>query len=172
MRRGRRTQLGDGLQRMVTSLGGKEHADKALVANVWAVAVGTEVARHTYVRGVRRGELMVAVDSPVWAAQLQAMGEQLKDRLNEEIGREAVRTIRFSVTREVESERAQREGEAETARGYGGDRVAPEPLSAEEMDEAESLVAGIESGPLRDAALRAIIAEKQWQKGARDKGHR
>ena len=62
--------------------------------------------------------------------------------------------------------------EADTARGYGGDRVAPEPLSAEEMVEAEGLVADIESGPLRDAALRAIVAEKQWQKGARNKGRR
>jgi hypothetical protein len=155
---------------MVTSLGGREHADKAAVANVWAAAVGPEVARHTYVRGVRRGELVVAVDSHTWSAQLQAMGEQLKDRLNEEIGKTAVHRIRFEVSSAVDEERSQRQGVADTARGYGGDRVVPEELSDEEMEHAESLVADIESGPLREAALRAIVAEKQWQKGAREQG--
>jgi hypothetical protein len=160
------TTVGQGLQKMVKGLGGKDHADKAAVASAWTAATGEEVARHTHVRGLRRGELLVVVDSPVWATQLQAMGDQLKDRVNEEIGRTAVRSVRFNVSSEVQKERDREAAQGETARGYGGERVEPQPLSEVEMKHAESLVADIENEELREAALRALVAEKEWQKGA------
>jgi hypothetical protein len=163
-------RLDSGLRRLVTSLGGREHAEKAAVANAWAEAVGPEVARHTSVRGVRRGELLVSTDSSAWAGQLQAMSDQLRDRVNEEIGRESVRRIRFSASPMVAHEHEQREYEESAKRGYGGRKVEPRELSEQEMEQAEALVEDIESDALREAALRAIVAEKEWQKAAEEQG--
>ena len=165
MRRGRSVSLGSGLQRMVTSIGGREHTDKAKVAQVWGEAVGAEVAKHTRVKGVQRGRLLVAVDSSVWATQLQVMSERLKECINEEIGRELVRTIRFTVTQDVEQDRAEESKVEQARRGYGGKRVDPVSLTKEEMRAAEALVKDVKTDSLREAALRAIVAEKEWQKG-------
>ena len=165
-RRGGIKTLGSGLSKLVGSLGGREHADTAAVASVWEHSVGQDVARHTFVRGVRRGELLVAVDSPVWATQLQAMSEELRGRINEEMGKELVRTTRFTVSRKVAEERAQADREERAARRYGGERVAPAPLDESEMGEARTLVADIDDPDIRAAALRAIVAEKEWEKGA------
>lgn len=165
MRRGRSTSLGSGLQRAITSLGGREHADKARVAQVWQTAVGEEVARHTYVKGVERGRLMVAVDSSVWATQLQVMSDRLKECINEEIGRELVRTIKFNVSQAVEKDRAEEARTEQARRGYGGQTVTPIELSKDEMRAARKLVEDIENPEIKDAALGAIVAEKEWEKG-------
>ena len=159
--------LGSGLGRLVNSLGGREHADKAAVIAAWDRSVGPDVAKHTYVKGVRRGELLVDVDSPVWAAQLQAMSEELRSRVNEEVGKELVRKTRFNVSRTVGRERERLAREDDTARGYGGEKVEPAPLDEEEMRQAELLVSNISDADLRAAALRALVAEKEWEKGAR-----
>jgi len=159
--------LGSGLGRLVNSLGGKEHADMAAVAAVWERSVGADVAKHTYVKGLRRGELIVSVDSNTWATQLQAMSGELRDRVNEEIGKELVRSLRFPVSRAVAEEREQARREEGAARRYGGTRVEPAPLDEGEMEQARLLVGDVEDPDLRAAALRALVAEKEWEKGAR-----
>jgi hypothetical protein len=165
MRKGRAISLGAGMQRMVTSIGGREHADKAKVTQVWLGVVGEQVAKHTAVRGVDRGRLLVDVDSSVWATQLQIMSDQLREGVNAEIGRRLVRTIVFRVSQEVEKNQSMRDDEQAARRGYGGDKVQPRPLAEGERRAAEDLVADVQNQGLREAILAAIVAEKEWQKG-------
>ena len=73
---------------------------KREAAQVWAVwedAVGAKVAAHAKPLRLRNGVLTIAVDSPAWHHQLQALQERLLDQLRDHLGRDAVKTLRFRV---------------------------------------------------------------------------
>ncbi len=65
------------------------------LAALWAGTVGEEVARHTEPLYLRDGRLVVATSSSVWAQSLDLMGEQLRGALNDALGDDVVREIRF-----------------------------------------------------------------------------
>ena len=63
----------------------------------WAQAVGVPVAGHTSAVDIRRGELLVKVDHPVWSHQLSLLKSALMVKLNEVVGAPVVSDIRFSL---------------------------------------------------------------------------
>ena len=67
-------------------------ADHALWAH-WDAVVGPTVARHARPARLRRGVLVVAVDSPAWMQELQFLKHELRDRLNARLGRPVVRDV-------------------------------------------------------------------------------
>jgi predicted nucleic acid-binding Zn ribbon protein len=66
----------------------------AEVQRVWEQAVGDVVAAHAEPTGERDGVLVVTCEAAVWAQELDLMGPELVGRLNEALGREAVRSLR------------------------------------------------------------------------------
>ena len=77
------------------ALGRKKQS--AEVWGIWEDAVGTKIAAHARPLRLRNGVLTVAVDSAAWHHQLQALQEQLLDKLRMHLGRDAVKTLRFRV---------------------------------------------------------------------------
>ena len=67
-------------------------ADHALWAH-WDTVVGPTLARHARPARLRRGVLVVAVDSPEWMQELQFLKHELRDRLNARLGRPVVRDV-------------------------------------------------------------------------------
>jgi predicted nucleic acid-binding Zn ribbon protein len=67
-------------------------ADHALWAH-WEAVVGPTLARHARPERMRRGVLLVAVDSAEWMQELQFLKHELRDRLNARLGRRGVREI-------------------------------------------------------------------------------
>ena len=63
-------------------LGRRMPAERRLAA-VWPDVVGPEVARNAQPRTLRRGRLVVATSSSVWAQTLQHMAGEILPRLNE-----------------------------------------------------------------------------------------
>jgi len=59
----------------------------------WEAVVGATLARHARPRELRRGVLVVAVDSPEWMQELQFLKHELGERLNARLGRTAVRRV-------------------------------------------------------------------------------
>lgn len=159
------TSLGDGLRRIMSRLDREGHMTTAAVIDVWDRIVGDDIATHTTIEGLRGSELLVAVDSPIWANELQAMAGHLVARLQEELGQTPIRSIRFTVTRAVSARRSQERAEQEAEQRYGGPTVTPEPLSEEELEAVKRSVANIENESLRDAALRATVRDLEWKKG-------
>lgn len=168
------TNLGEGLRRLLKQMDKGGHLTTARIIEVWDSLVGPEIAGHTQIQGVRDGQLLVYVDSPVWANELQAMAGQLLERLQIELGENPIRSMRFTVTKSVSRARAEQESVARSERRYGAEHVDPEPLSPEELAAVERSVAGIENEKLRDAALRATIRDLEWKKGQErnNAGHR
>jgi len=159
--------LGEGLHDVARSLGGKQFQVQARIASEWARVVGREIAQHTHVSGLRSGELMVAVDSSVWATELSAMGTHLLERLNQALGQTAVKSVRFTVSNTVARAREEDEREEQARDRYGDKHVPPEPLTADELARLEELFADVRDERLREAALRAAVRDLEWKKGKR-----
>lgn len=67
------------------------------VTSCWAEVVGPEIARQVRPQLVRRGELVVSVDHPAWATELELAGSAVLSRLAEALGEEAPRSLSVRV---------------------------------------------------------------------------
>jgi predicted nucleic acid-binding Zn ribbon protein len=86
-------RLGDVLRAALARLpAAAELADYAVWAH-WDAVVGAAVAQHAQPRRIRRGVLLVEVDSVEWMHQLQFLKHELRDRLNARLGRTGVREV-------------------------------------------------------------------------------
>lgn len=164
-RRSKAVSLGDALKSYVGRLDKEGKLKQAQVIDLWESMVGDRIVAHTKAQGLRDGELLVAVDSSVWANELSSMSEHLRVRLNKKIGQEEVRSIRFTVSQSVEKEQRELDELKAAECRYGGSRIAPIPLSPEERAAVETSVAEIEDEALRETALRATIRDLEWKKG-------
>ncbi|MGI5940546.1 MAG: DUF721 domain-containing protein [Thermoleophilia bacterium] len=63
------------------------------IADMWADAVGDEIAANAHPVQLRGGRLVIAASSSAWAQTLQLMNEDIRARLNERLGSEAISTI-------------------------------------------------------------------------------
>lgn len=164
-RESRAITVGDALRSYVKRLDVSGKLREAAVIDAWPTVVGDRIGAHTRLAGLRSGELFVGVDSPVWANELSAMSESLRVSLNQELGEELVRAVRFTVSREVEQELTIAQQEADADRRYGGDRIEPIQLTPEEKRAIENSVMEIADEGLREAALKATIRDLEWKKG-------
>jgi predicted nucleic acid-binding Zn ribbon protein len=71
----------------------------AEVQRVWPQAAGPAVAPHGEPWAERDGEVLVACPQAVWAQELDLMSEAIVARLNEALGRPAVRGLRVQARR-------------------------------------------------------------------------
>ena len=69
----------------------------AAVQAVWAEVVGERVAASARPVSERDGAVTVACSDPVWAQELDLMGEQLERGLRAHLGEDAPRSLRFRV---------------------------------------------------------------------------
>lgn len=60
----------------------------------WVDIVGPDVAQHAEPSSLRSGLLRVRTDSPVWATEISYLGEEIRRRANELLGRELVAEVR------------------------------------------------------------------------------
>lgn len=145
---------------------GKRHSASAV--NAWAEVVGSEVSAHTQGFALREGgELVVFVDSGAWANQLTLMSAELIARLNAHIGDQAVRALRFNVSRRVQEGVSAAALESEVDEFYAIDTTNPVTLSELERAQVEAMAASIKDDRLREAALRVMISDLELKKGRR-----
>lgn len=74
-------------------------APKTLLASVqaaWAEACGAAIAAEAQPVSEREGTITVACRSATWAAELDLMQEELRERLNRTLGEERVSGLRFT----------------------------------------------------------------------------
>lgn len=165
-RRASETPLGAALSAYVRRLDrGGGHLASARVTEAWPQAVGADIARHTAGIFLREGELVVYVDSPVWATELTALAEPLRKALNTTLGEELVRATRFTVSKKVSSERQRERHEQETEDFYAEDKVEPVPLGKAEVEQVRKSASVIKDEELREAAIRATVKDLEWKRG-------
>lgn len=170
MTRGKQTDLARALESLSKKLDQKSHGRylQAAVLPAWEKVAGPSVTKHTARAHLRDGELVVYVDSPVWATELSALSGPYREAMNQELGRNAVRTVRFAVSRKVEMDRVVTEHEANTEEFYKPDTTVPVPLTAAERAQVEESAAHIPDKELREAVVKATVAGMEWRKGRKD----
>jgi predicted nucleic acid-binding Zn ribbon protein len=89
----RPSRLGDVLKSLLARLpAGNELADYDLWMH-WDDALGTPLAAHARPHRLRRGVLVVAVDSSEWMQEVQFLKHDIRARLNARLGREVVKGV-------------------------------------------------------------------------------
>ena len=78
---------------MVDAFGMREKMDELDITSAWDNVVGGMVARHTVSVRLRRGRLVVRVDSAPLRQELGFMRDALKEILNKRAGRPVVEEI-------------------------------------------------------------------------------
>ena len=63
--------------------------------NLWPIVVGKKIAENTTIQDVKHGVLIVRVDSPVWAQELQFQKKEVLFKINKTLGKKTIKDIRF-----------------------------------------------------------------------------
>lgn len=71
--------------------------DDARIWEVWEEAVGPAIAKNARPSWIKNQRLRVSVSNSVWLQELEFAGENIKERLNRMLEREAVKTITFRI---------------------------------------------------------------------------
>lgn len=99
--RERPSRLGDVLRSALARLPvAAELADYGVWVH-WDATVGSTLARHAQPARLRRGVLVVRVDSAEWMHELQFLKHDLRERLNARLGRPAVREVFLALATET-----------------------------------------------------------------------
>lgn len=159
--------IGELVRSFVDGLGPRDRTRmvEAGVATWWAAAIPPEIARHTIGAALRDGELVVQVDSPVWAAELSAMSEQLRMLIEEASGTDTVRSVRFTVSRRVAMAKQDDRDRDEYDAFYEPEDVQPVPLTPQERSQVEHAAEQIDDAELREAFVEAMVTDMELDKG-------
>lgn len=167
MRKKKGVSLGDALgelsERLDKRSGGGLSQTRA--ANAWSKVAGETVLSHTTGAHLREGELFIYVDSPAWATELSALSEKYREAIEQEIGQGRVRAVRFSVSVRADKEKAFRRLEEQVEEFYRPDTTPAVPLTEQERAQVEASAAVIPDKELREAVVRATVADLEWKKG-------
>ena len=155
----------------------------ARVKRAWNLSVDKRIAEHVaavfVVPNTAASEVIVYVDSSIWATELNMQSELLRLNLNIELNKDAdepsnvmrkaeqVEKLTFKVSKEQYVARDRRlttlqllEAEDEDYR-----KAQPVALDEEELSGLEEALSHIENDQLRDTAYAAAKANLEWQKG-------
>jgi len=92
-RRASPTRLADVLRAALDRLPVAQRLEDYVVWTHWDAVVGPTLAAHARPERLRRGVLVVGVDSPEWMQELQFLKHQIRERLNVRAGRDVVREV-------------------------------------------------------------------------------
>lgn len=155
----------------------------ARVKRAWNLSVDKRISEHVtavfVVPNTAASEVIVYVDSSIWATELNMQSELLRLNLNIELNKDAdepsnvmrkaeqVEKLTFKVSKEQYAARERRlttlqllEAEDEDYR-----KAQPVALDEEELSDLEEALSHIENDQLRDTAYAAAKANLEWQKG-------
>ncbi len=89
------THMGSLIEDIITSI--RPESDKKMMGiwKVWKQAAGDMIASHAQPEAFKGGLLIVKVTGSVWAQQLQFQKKELIQKLNEKLGSDLVKDMRF-----------------------------------------------------------------------------
>lgn len=176
--------IGDAVRKLVGQMerDNPDLSESARVKAAWNRVAGADVSCHVtavfVVPDTQASEVIVYVDSPIWAADLNMSSELYRMKLNIALGTvrdaparahdpEQVRKLKFVASKEKYLKRSQRVDLPSDldAEQRALKQVEPLALSDEENAALERAAAAVEDTQLRSALLDAARANLEWQKG-------
>lgn len=162
--------MGGAVSRFLAAAADPRALDASRVLTAWAEVAGEQVASRTLGGRFRDGTLHVQVDSHAWADELRLMGETFRRLLNERLGKETVRAIRFTVSEKVKAARRREEADRDAARRYEPRGRAGESLDAEERRRVSRAGGEVADAGVAEALRRAMEADLLRRKRGPEKG--
>ena len=89
--------IGTALDRLMRQRGMEDALILGRIASCWEEIVGPEVARQVRPQVVRGDELVVSVDHPAWATELELAGSAVLSRLSDKLGEMAPKRLSVRV---------------------------------------------------------------------------
>jgi predicted nucleic acid-binding Zn ribbon protein len=89
--------VADSLDRLAGRLGAPRSSVLAAIFSRWEDLVGPDIAAHSQPISLRQKVLVLSVDHPAWATQLQYLTSELLSRIESAAGPGEVREIRLKV---------------------------------------------------------------------------
>ena len=83
------------LDRVLKSLEIDKKIDENKALALWPGVVGQQLAGKTRAVSVARGRLVVEAASPVWANDCRMLSHQIREKLNQALGSEIIKSITF-----------------------------------------------------------------------------
>jgi hypothetical protein len=71
--------------------------DDAGIWKFWDEIVGSAVSKNARPSRIKNGMLRVTVSDPIWLQELQFIEESIREKLNEKLGRNAVKKVEFKI---------------------------------------------------------------------------
>jgi predicted nucleic acid-binding Zn ribbon protein len=87
--------LGVALDQLIDTLGIRKKLQEQGVLEIWSEAVGEQIAKATKATRITRGVLLINVKSGAWRQELTMRKKEIISRLNNVVGAEIVRDIKF-----------------------------------------------------------------------------
>ena len=95
MRRSNDQKLGEVIRELLKLYQLEDKLDEVKLMHSWEEVVGEMIARHTKDLYIKRDTLYVILDSPALKNELSYSRSQIKDSLNEVVGREVIAEVVF-----------------------------------------------------------------------------
>ena len=139
--------IGKVIDDMLKAWGMSRSSKELRVFQVWDRAIAEPVRGNARPVFVSRGQLVVAVRDNVWMQELGFIKDELKKKLNRELGPGVIQEIRFKIGAWSESPPEPEAG------------APPEPeLDPQIIEEAERTVAAIPDPRLREQVKKTLLA--------------
>ncbi len=92
------TKVGDVIGSVLSSLGIDQRSPQARIMSVWQRAVGADIAAHTRPAEMKRGVLIVHVDSSPWFTEISRNHRnRILAKLKELVGEKDITDVKFRV---------------------------------------------------------------------------
>ncbi|MFQ5330241.1 MAG: DUF721 domain-containing protein [Thermodesulfobacteriota bacterium] len=140
-------RVGDILKSSFGRLGVNKRLNEYAISKAWDNIVGQEIARRTRPRRLIKKKLFVTVASSPWMSELMHLKENIRERINEQLGHNAVEDIAFRV--------GQVEKKSEIVQQKNVVRL----ISPQERQAIDETVSVVEDGDL--SRLLAHVMEQQ-----------
>ncbi len=95
MRRSNDQKLGEVIQELLKLYQLEDKLDEVKLMHSWQEVVGEMIANHTKDLYIRRNTLFVILDSPALKNELSYSKTQIKESLNEAVGRDVIEEVVF-----------------------------------------------------------------------------
>jgi len=143
----------------------KKHLKKRIedceVFEIWDDVVGENIAIRTAPLGFRKGALKIGVSDHGWLQQLQFMKEEIKEKLNEKLGRALVESIYFQVGN-IEKDTP--------PEGRVREEMEKVTLPAEEIERIDQIIAALPDDDVREPMKKLMIKDAKRKKLEMSKG--
>ncbi|HVE76953.1 MAG TPA: DUF721 domain-containing protein [Actinomycetota bacterium] len=123
--------------------------------SAWVQIVGADVARRCEPTALKDGCLRVRTDSAAWAGELKYLAPEIIRRVNTELGKTVVTSVKAWVGKPREGAPRARKNQA----AEGLERPLPKPTKFQE-EQAAKLTSEIPDSKVAEAAKKALLAAK------------